>query len=268
MPESKPRKSIDPDRYSSKWKVRKEQSHDLDCDTLYENLQFATQVESDDFDNFVHERFYGHSGKNLKNSTYSYSRNDRTDSKISNFNNENADVNEYNQMHFEKDLNHLLKSMLDFWTLSWAKADEFMPDMKFDLSELSKQNGLDFCLTDFDENRLKSLNSNSKIFNINKIKELEARSNEINSQYKMITSHLEAKKDLPMNVRDCMNFIGNSIKQLTALGFHLKKILLNSENLDSLRTEKKSEEIDETLGTHLSKKAPNLFKKTVALSLH
>ena len=82
MPESKPRKSIDPDSYSSKWKVRKEQSHDLDCDTLYENLQFATQVESDDFDNFVHERFYGHSNKDLKNS--------KSDNKINNLNPENA----------------------------------------------------------------------------------------------------------------------------------------------------------------------------------
>ena len=69
MPECKPEKTIDLDSYSSKLKVRKEQNYDIDCDTLYENLHFATKVESDDFDNFVHERFYGHGYKNLKNST-------------------------------------------------------------------------------------------------------------------------------------------------------------------------------------------------------
>ena len=69
MPEDKPEKAIDQGSYSSKLKVRKEQNYDIDCDTLYENLQFATQLESDDFNDFFHERFYGHSNKNLKKST-------------------------------------------------------------------------------------------------------------------------------------------------------------------------------------------------------
>ena len=82
MPELKPEKTIDLDSYNSKLKVRKGHNYDIDCDTLYENLYFATQVKSDDFDGFVYERFCNHSNKDLTNS--------RSDYKINTVNPENA----------------------------------------------------------------------------------------------------------------------------------------------------------------------------------
>ena len=50
-----------------------------DTDSYYENLHFHTQYMIHDFDNSVHERYYGHGYNTSRTSNYSDSENETSD---------------------------------------------------------------------------------------------------------------------------------------------------------------------------------------------
>ena len=81
----------DPDSYYENLSFHTMYEHDdfglENYDTKYKNFSSNSKIEvSDDFDAFIHERFYGHGYSTFRTSDYSNSENENSDYKNLNFN--------------------------------------------------------------------------------------------------------------------------------------------------------------------------------------